>query len=67
MIFLKTKKAWDKYLKSSKEYFNLNDLNSVNQKPVEYPCLSERYLTNDINGVNLRFIFVYKQDIKKFK
>lgn len=67
MIFLKTEKEWKKYLNSSKNHFNLNDLNSVTQEPKEYPCLSERYLTNDINGINLRFVFIYKNDIKRFK
>lgn len=67
MTFLKTKQAWIKYLKSSKEHYNLNDLKNVNQEPVEYPCLAERYLTNDMNGINLKFIFVYKKDIKDFK
>lgn len=66
-MFLKTKPAWIKYLKSSKEYYNLNNLNDVNQEPREYPCLVERYLTTDINGISLRFIFIYKNDVKKFK
>jgi len=66
MIFLKTKQAWGKYVKLSKEFYNLKELN-INQKPQEYPCLAERYLTKDINGISLKFIFVYKNDIKDFK
>ena len=67
MTFLKTKKTWEKYLMKSKEHYNLNNLDSINQEPQEYPCLAERYLTTDINGINLRFVFVYKSDIRKFK
>ena len=67
MIFLKTKKAWSKYINESKKHYNLNDLNNTLQEPEEYPCLVERYLTTDMNGINLRFVFVYKTDIKKFK
>jgi len=67
MIFLRTRKAWNKYINESKKHYNLNDLNNTFQEPEEYPCLAERYLTTDINGINLKFIFVYKNDIKYFK
>jgi hypothetical protein len=67
MIFLKTEKAWINYVNESIKHYNLNDLNNPLQGPKEYPCLVERYLTTDMNGINLRFIFVYKNDMKKFK
>lgn len=67
MELIKNKKFWIKYRNQSKEFYNLNDFNISDNEPKEYPCLTEKYLTSDINGVKLKFIFVYKKDFKLFK
>jgi len=67
MELIKNKKSWLKYLNQSKSFYNLDDSNIKWHEPEEYPCLVEKYLTSDMNGVNLKFIFVYKKDFKLFK
>lgn len=64
---VRSESAWKKYLKKYKKYYNLNEFNISNEKPNSYPCILEKYLTTDLNGIKLKFIFIYKKDFKLFK
>ena len=66
MEVIKNQKGWDKYKKQKALNYNIDEKSiDPNYYPDEYPCLIESYLTSDINGVKLKFLFVYKKDCKK--
>ena len=64
---IKNKTSWKKYLNNSKDIHNLSDFNIAQEKPIYYPCIAEKYLISDVNGIKLKFIFIYKDDFKLFK
>lgn len=66
MELVKNEKAWAKYKKQKALNFNIDEKDiDANYYPDQYPCLSKPYLSSDLNGVRLKFIFVYKKDCKK--
>lgn len=66
MELIKNEKCWAKYKKEKALNYNI-DIKDIdaNYYPDQYPCLSQPYLSSDMNGVRLKFIFVYKKDCQK--
>lgn len=65
MEVIKNQKAWSKYKKQKALNYNIDEKDiDINYYPDEYPCLVQQYLTSDMNGAKLRFLFVYKKDCK---
>ena len=66
MEVIKNEKTWLKYKKQKALNYNIDEKDiDANYYPDQYPCLAQQYLSSDVNGVRLKFVFVYKKDCKK--
>lgn len=66
MEVITNQKHWDKYKRQKALNYNIDEKDiDANYCPDEYPCLAQQYLSSDLNGVRLKFIFIYKKDCKK--
>lgn len=66
MEVIKNEMAWKKYKSRKALNYNIDEKDiDANYYPDQYPCLAQQYLTSDINGIRLKFIFVYKKDCQK--
>lgn len=66
MELIKNEKDWKKYKKQKALNYNIDEKDiDANYYPDQYPCLAQQYLSSDMNGARLKFLFVYKKDCKK--
>ena len=66
MELIKNQASWTKFTKNKAKSYNLEeDKIDKNFKPQEFPCLAQSYINSDVNGLKLKFIFVYKKDCQK--
>jgi len=64
MEIIKNKTKWPIYAKKCIIHYNI-DNNIISDEPNEYPCIAIPQLISDVNGVRIKFNFVYKKDCKK--
>lgn len=66
MELIKNEKSWAKFKKQKALNYNIDEKDiDANYYPDQYPCLAQPYLSSDVNGIRLKFIFVYKKDCQK--
>lgn len=64
MEIIKNKAVWSVYSQKCIKHYNINNYDIFDQ-PTEYPCIAIPQLISDINGVRVKFNFVYKKDCQK--
>lgn len=66
MEVIRSIKTWEKYKAQKISNYNIDmKCCSADYEPIEYPCLAQAYLTSDLNGIRLKFVFAYKKDCIK--
>jgi len=64
---IKSKPHYKKYINKFKDtHLSQAIFKDNNDSPNEYPCLCYTYVSNDINGIGYKSVFVYKKDFNLF-
>lgn len=64
MEVIKNKAKWSVYAQKCIKHYNVdNDI--ISDQPDEYPCIAIPQLISDVNGIRIKFNFVYKKDCQK--
>jgi hypothetical protein len=61
---IKNKSKWSVYSQKCIKHYNI-DNNIISDEPDEYPCIAIPQLISDINGIRIKFNFIYKKDCQK--
>jgi len=64
MEIVKNKARWTVYSYKCVKHYNISNEN-IYDEPNQYPCIVIPQLISDINGVRIKFNFVYKKDCEK--
>ena len=64
MEIVKNKARWEAYAYKCAKYYNINNFN-IYDIPEEYPCIAIPQLISDMNGLRIKFNFIYKKDCQK--
>ena len=64
MEIIKNKARWSIYIQKCIKHYNIdNDI--ISNEPNEYPCIAVPQLISDLNGIRIKFNFIYKKDCQK--
>ena len=64
MEVIKNKARWSLYTQKCIKHYNV-DNGIIYDQPSEYPCIAIPHLISDINGIRIKFSFVYKKDCQR--
>ena len=63
VFILKNKKKLKKEHEKLMKFYNIES--NIKDWPDEYPCIAKSYITTDVNGHSIRYMFIYKDLCKK--
>jgi hypothetical protein len=66
MEIIKNKARWTVYAIKCVKHYNVSN-DDIHDEPNEYPCIAIPQLISDMNGVRVKFNFIYKRDVEKLK